>query len=84
MEKMLFAQDAKSTELWRVKQIDMHRSIPNLLTGDGTLILTLNDDKTKILITGLATHSQLKKMRVQLMDLIVALRANPMIKGIVQ
>ena len=84
VEKMLFAQDAKSTELWRFKQVEIHRSIPNLLTGDGTLIFTLNDDKTKILVTGLATHSQLERIRVQLMDLILALRANPMIKGIVQ
>ena len=84
VDKMLFTRHARTTELWRVKLIETHQSIPNRLTGDGTLIFTLNDDKTKILVTGVAGYSELEKMRVQLMDLIFALRANPMIKGIVQ
>lgn len=84
LDKMLFTRDTRTTELWRVKLIETHQSIPNRLTGDGTLIFTLNDDKTKILVTGLASYSELEKMRVQMMDLIFALRANPMIKGIVQ
>ena len=84
VDKMLFTRHARTTELWRVKLIETHQSIPNRLTGDGTLIFTLNDDKTKILVTGVAAYSELEKMRVQLMDLIFALRANPMIKGIVQ
>ena len=84
VDKMLFTRHARTTELWRVKLIETHQSIPNRLTGDGTLIFTLNDDKTKILVTGLAGFSELEKLRIQLMDLIFALRANPMIKGIVQ
>ena len=84
VDKMLLTRHARTTELWRVKLIETHQSIPNRLTGDGTLIFTLNDDKTKILVTGLAAFSELEKLQVQLMDLIFALRANPMIKGIVQ
>jgi hypothetical protein len=84
VEKMLLTRNAKTTELWRVKTIDNHQSIPNRFTGDGTLIFTLNDNDTKILVTGLASHSELEKLRFELLNLILALRANQALKGIIQ
>jgi hypothetical protein len=93
IESGVLTRNIRTTELWRVAKVELHQSIPNRITHDGTLVFTVNttslgssakDDAPEILVTGLQPIAELRETREHLMNLIFTLRSNPMIKGIVQ
>ena len=84
IETGLLARSARNLELWRVERVDLHKSLPNRLTGDGTLVFTVRGEPKPILLTGLARGRALEEIRQQLMNLVFALRSNQMVKGIIQ
>lgn len=86
IERGVLSRNAQTTELWRVSKVELHQSILNRLTGDGTLVLTAQDANKPlvILLTGIQRISELRQTRERLLNLVFALRSNPMIKGIVQ
>jgi tetratricopeptide (TPR) repeat protein len=84
IEAGLFARSARNVELWRVERVDLHQSLINRLTGDGTLVFAVRGEDRPLLITGLVRLPALETLRQQLMNLVFALRSNPMVKGIIQ
>lgn len=69
------------TDLWQVREISLDRPLINRITGDG--LLTLYAVK-KQRIRGIAKRDELLTIFRQLQDLRFVLRANPVVKGIIQ
>lgn len=90
VESGLLVRDQEHIELYRVTNVAVHRSLPNRLTGDGTLILsyTASPYSSKgpgnALVTGLQPFSDLERTRSQVMDLVFALRSNAVIQRYMQ
>lgn len=84
VETGLLSRNIRTVELWRVARMELHRSLLNRITGDGTLVITIRDEQRPLLVTGLKRGRELEAVRQQLMNLVFALRGNPMVKGIIQ
>jgi tetratricopeptide (TPR) repeat protein len=79
----ILATSTKPYELWLVQGVGVYQSFLNKLTNDGTLIIRLVGRK-EVAIPGLRKESELYDLSKELDDLRTLLRANPMVKGIVQ
>ena len=99
IHKGILARRVSNIELWRVQSIELDRTIANRLTGDGTLMIELSGTATSSLrrrgrrkpstgdvlkVTGLTRGRQLDATFQQLLNLVFLLRANPIVKGIIQ
>ena len=92
----VFHRHIHNIDLWRVRNIDLDRTLVNRLTGDGTLALTLNPDIEPLdrrrrkrhdhteKVTGIASGSRLPRLHQQLLNVVFLLRGNPVVKGIIQ
>lgn len=84
VESGLLARNAPSYELYRVTNVSVHQSLPNRLTGDGTLLFKYSPPESGqsevIAVTGLQPYADLESTRKQLMDLCFALRSSPVIQ----
>jgi tetratricopeptide (TPR) repeat protein/membrane protein YdbS with pleckstrin-like domain len=79
----VLAKHTNIVDLWLVQRIDLDRSLLNRLTGDGAMILSLVGNH-EITVFGLRKSPELEKLYQQLQDLRFLLRANPVVKGIIQ
>jgi tetratricopeptide (TPR) repeat protein len=77
----IFTRNVRTTEIWRFKSVELHQSIPNRLTGDGTLIFRNDDNRSEVFVTGLKDISELTVLRDQFLDLIFTLRSNKIVQG---
>ncbi len=93
----LLARHTTPHELYRVTHVEVHQSLCNRFTRDGTLVITTNDGTQtgkgvapRVLVTGLApigdeeARSGLWGISADLMDLIGLLRTNKAIQGYLQ
>jgi hypothetical protein len=74
--------------LYRVLDVALQRSFLNRLTGDGTLILTVEGihgtrDPFRLPLPGLAKTSDLEALFKRLRSLVVLLRTGPWGKGLI-
>jgi TolA-binding protein/membrane protein YdbS with pleckstrin-like domain len=100
IEKGVFSKRLTNVDLWRVRNIDLERTLLNRMTGDGTLIFLLTPEPTAegrrhrekhphmrdqiVEVTGLARGSRLEDTFQQLLNLTFLLRGNAVVKGIIQ
>jgi tetratricopeptide (TPR) repeat protein len=80
----IFRKDLTTTDLWLVSNITLNRSLWNRMTGDGELRFYGSAGKTLQRLKGLAREPELDDIYQRLQDLKFALRANPVVKGIIQ
>jgi hypothetical protein len=79
-------------DLWLIQQIELVRTLLNRITRDGTLVFFGSNrpdprhpfQNGRITIRGLAKGDQLEAIYQQLQDLKFVLRANPVVKGVIQ
>jgi tetratricopeptide (TPR) repeat protein len=83
-EKGIFSKHLTNLELWRVEGVELHRTLFNRLTGDGTLVLRLHSEKDAVQVTGIARGRRLHEIYQELLNLVFLLRGNPVVKGIIQ
>ncbi len=90
IRKGLFARRLINIDLWRVHSIELERTFFNRLTGDGTLVLELiqqratREGDTGIELVGIARGKRLEEVYQQLLNVVFLLRGNPLVKGIIQ
>jgi len=100
IERGILSRRLISLELWRVRNLELDRSLFNRMTGDGTLVFTAFPEavpghggrrelrKTANLshleVSGFAHGDDLKTTFQKLLNLTFLLRANPVVKGIIQ
>jgi tetratricopeptide (TPR) repeat protein len=96
IERGVFDKDFSNFDLWRVRTIQLKKTLINRMTGDGTLILTLGPEAqtehrrlrgpkpTVVKIPGLARGTLLTSLYQELLNLVFLLRGNPVFKGILQ
>lgn len=88
VESGLLARNSPSYELYRISDVVVHRSLPNRLTGDGTLqfhYVPASGGEAKVIpVTGLQPYDQLEDTRKGLMNLIFVLRSTPVIQRYMQ
>jgi membrane protein YdbS with pleckstrin-like domain len=100
IEKGVFSKRLTNVDLWRVRNIDLERTLLNRMTGDGTMVFLLTPEPTTegrrhrekhphmrdqiVEVTGLARGSRLEHTFQQLLNLTFLLRGNPVVKGIIQ
>jgi membrane protein YdbS with pleckstrin-like domain len=80
-------------ELWRVENVQLHRSPLQRLTRDGTLVIDvlrsaqpaskLDLKRGPVRVVGLARDAELNTVYHQMLDLVWLLRGNPWVKGII-
>ena len=93
----LLTRRVYSVELWRVRNVKLERSLVHRVTGDGMLSLDLRghdralngprrgrEGADEIELVGIARGPQLDTLHQQLLNLVFLLRANPVVKGIIQ
>lgn len=88
VSKGVFSREEHNIELYRVLDIVLHRSFLNRLTGDGTLILTVegihgNRDPYRVPLPGLAQSGELEEFFKRLRSLVLLLRTGPWGKGLI-
>jgi membrane protein YdbS with pleckstrin-like domain len=86
--KGVFAREAHNLELYRVLDIALERSLLNRLTGDGTLVLTIEgihgtQDPFRLPLPGLARIDDLEQLFTRLRSLVLLLRTGPWGKGFI-
>lgn len=86
--KGVFGRESQNIELYRVLDIALERSLLNRLTGDGTLVLTIEgirgtQDPFRLPLTGLAGIHELEQLFARLRSLVLLLRTGPWGKGII-
>ncbi len=88
VSKGAFAREVHNIELYRVLDIALQRSFVNRLTGDGTLILTVEGihgsrDPFRVSLPGLAKIADLEELFKRLRSLVLLLRTGPWGKGLI-
>jgi tetratricopeptide (TPR) repeat protein len=83
IEEGLLGRQIRSIELWRVNRIDFKQSMLNRITGDGTLVFVVYGEAKPFTVTGLARGAPLVELRDRLRELILLLRTNRAMQGIV-
>jgi hypothetical protein len=95
IERGILHRWVETVDLWIVNDIDLDRDLIQRLTGDGTVTFkgTRHDRPRRwsrakgsqpLKVTGLARGPELDRIYRQLLDLKFLLRANPIVKGIIQ
>jgi hypothetical protein len=100
IEKGVLSKYLRNVDFWRVRNIELERTLVNRMTGDGTLVFMLSpeavanrrhrrrkkrpDVEQFVDVTGFAKGSRLEDAYQQLLSLTFLLRANPVVKGIIQ
>lgn len=72
----------KNIELWRVRDVELHRIFLDLLTRDGSLIFRIHNDRP-LVVRGLARGRRLDGIYQKLLSLVFFLRSNSVVKGII-
>ena len=88
VSKGVFSREEHNIELYRVLDIVLQRSFLNRLTGDGTLILTIEGihgsrDPFRVPLPGLARIGELEELFKRLRSLVLLLRTGPWGKGLI-
>jgi uncharacterized membrane protein YdbT with pleckstrin-like domain len=88
VSKGVFSREEHNIELYRVLDIALQRSFLNRLTGDGTLIVTVegihgNRDPYFVPLPGLAKIGELEELFKRLRSLVLLLRTGPWGKGLI-
>ena len=82
----LLARSVTNTELYRVVDVSLRRGFINLLTGDGTIELGLEEGRgvhEKLQLTGIASGAELDRIFEILRNLVLALRTSRIGKGVI-
>jgi membrane protein YdbS with pleckstrin-like domain len=88
ISKGIFGKESHNIELYRVLDIALERTFMNRLTGDGTIVLTVEGihgtrDPFRLLLTGLAGGHDLERLFARLRSLVLLLRTGPWGKGMI-
>jgi tetratricopeptide (TPR) repeat protein len=85
--KGIFSKNQQNVELYRVKDIGLHQTFLNRMTGDGLLTLYVQSGHRKrdetVKLLGFAPVHQLREIFDQLRNLVALLRSGPWGKGII-
>lgn len=86
--KGVFGRQSHNIELYRVLDIVLERSLFNRLTGDGTLVLTVEGihgtrDPFRLPLPGLTKIRDLEQLFTRLRSLVLLLRTGPWGKGLI-
>jgi membrane protein YdbS with pleckstrin-like domain len=99
IHKGVLARRLLNVELWRVRNIELERTLVNRLTGHGTLVVHVTGDPSLksrrkrrkdpsedyvLELTGIARGRRLHATFQNLLNLVFLLRSNPLAKGIIQ
>jgi hypothetical protein len=100
IRKGILARRVSNIELWRVRNVELDRTLANRLTGDGGIVVELTGTATAngrrrarrrnpqqgeiITLVGLTHGQRLDDAYQQLLNLVFLLRGNPVVKGIIQ
>jgi tetratricopeptide (TPR) repeat protein len=88
ISKGIFSKEVENVELYRVTDLELHRSFLHRLTGDGTITLFVEASEGRrmpkpIGLTGLAKIDRLEVLFNQLRNLIFVMRSGQWGKGII-
>ncbi len=88
ISKGVFGRASHNIELYRVLDIELDRSFLNRLTGDGTLVMTVEgthgtQDPFRLPLPGLARIRELERVFPRLRSLVLLLRTGPWGKGVI-
>jgi hypothetical protein len=83
VERGVFSATQDRIALWRITGGTLIQSLANRMTGEGTLLLDIHG-QPPCMVTGIKPRPELDEYLTQLMMAATALRANPMVKGIIQ
>lgn len=95
IEHGLLTRRLTNIDIWRIRNIDLHRRLINRMTGDGVLVLDLTPVSTSrprrygrrrcvVRVIGIARGPRLLEIHQHLLNLEFLLRSNPAVKGIIQ
>lgn len=79
----IFSRDITSYDLFHIREIELRQSFLNRLTQDGTLIFTIENEASPLIIKGLLKGAQLDKTYQNFLTLVSLLRQNPSLKGFI-
>jgi uncharacterized membrane protein YdbT with pleckstrin-like domain len=86
IQRGFWNRELENVEMWRITDIRLHRSLANLLTNDGTIVLTVEmgsvQHRRTVELKGLAKALELEQIFQKMVNLVWLLRVNQEVRGI--